>query len=136
MADMMDVWDHKDEWRQRGKDFLVTVTRHKVVPSAIATDGPHRWAVYAYVYPDHPHFSKFDGTRSLSQEAATVLPLHAGASMVCYHYDQHCKITSVQVGADYNHLYDDGYTHCGDAGEAYAVFRDAGELYGWLEAPN
>lgn len=65
-----------------------------------------------------------------------MLPLHGGPSMLRWHRDANCNPTSVQVGADYHHDGDDGYTHCDDAGQAYSVFRDADELYAWFEASN
>jgi hypothetical protein len=126
----MSEWDHKDEWRMRGDNFMVTVTRHTV--SIFEMDeGPNRWAVYAYIYPDHPHFHKFDG-KSIYQDACNAMPLHAGASLVRWHKDDDGKICSVQVGADYNHLYDAHYTLAETKVDASSVFFDASKLFTWL----
>lgn len=77
-------WDHKDLWRKRGADFLVEVSRHsepvREESGCFDAEGPHRWCVYAYVYPKHPHFANFDGTDRMSQDAASALPLHGGPS--------------------------------------------------------
>jgi hypothetical protein len=126
-------WDHKDEWRKRGRDFLVTVTRHtEACRDTLASDGPNRWAVYAYIYPKHPYFAAFDGPQ-LWQEAATAMPLHAYPSLLEYPMYEG-KVTSVKVGADYHHLHDDHFTHYATREEASAVFHDADELFNWLSA--
>lgn len=122
-------WDHKDVWRRRGKDFLIEITRHNGLASD--WDGPHRWAVYAYIYPKHPHFVEFKGA-SLWQDATTVLHLHGSCSYLEYPmFDG--KVTSVKIGADYHHLHDDRFTHYGTPAEAYEVFSDADELFEQLQ---
>ncbi len=124
-----DPWSHKDEWKRAGRDFLVVVSRHE--GSATHGDGPHRWCVYAYIYPKHPHFQNFEGPY-MWQEAASCMPLHGGPSLLNYPMSEG-KIMSVKVGADYNHLHDCGYTHCADRDAAYQVFDDADELFDWLK---
>lgn len=128
----MEEWNHKDEWRRRGKDFLVTITRHTEA-SFDPYDGPNRWAVYAYVYPKHPYFDAFDGTETTWQDAASRMPLHGGPSFMRVHKDFDGKVTAQQVGADYHHLHDDAFAHHATKEDAYEVFNDAGELFQWLE---
>lgn len=124
------AWDHKDEWRKRGDNFMVTVTRHSVTQSEFDIGGPNRWAVYAYIYPDHPHFKAFSGDR-IWQDATNVMPLHCGCSLLNYPmFDG--KVTSVQVGADYQHLHDD-FTRFETDSDAWEVFQDANELFEWLQ---
>lgn len=130
--ELMDKWHHKDEWKRAGNDFLISVTRHQTDTSPTRGDGPHRWAVYAYIYSTHRLFGTFDGPK-VWQDAAIRLPLHGRASFLSWHYDDDHKATSVQVGADYNHLHDDDYTHYADADSAYSVFVDADELFDWLQ---
>lgn len=136
MEDMMKKWEHKDEWKRYGKDFLVVVSRHSQPrPAGVETFdycGEHRWCVYAYIYPKHPHFAKFEGD-DMWQEAASMMPLHRGPSYLRWHRDANCNPLSVQVGGDYNHHGDDGYTHCATPAEAFSVFRDADELFDWLD---
>jgi hypothetical protein len=122
-------WKHRDEWRQRGRDFMVMVSRH-TVSTVDYWEGPNRWAVYAYVYPKHPHFAKFEGP-AMFQDAAAIMPLHAGASFLQWHRDDDGKPCSVQVGADYHHL-DDDFTKYATKDEAYIVFADADNLFKWL----
>lgn len=125
---MSDVkWDRKEEWRKPGKDFLIVVSRHEVQVDAFWADGPHRWAVYAYIYPAHPHFAKFEGPDMW--QPATDLEFHAGCSFLRYHHDETGKVTSVQCGADYHHLHDDRFTEMETPEEAYQVFNDATELF-------
>jgi hypothetical protein len=126
----IEAWKHKDIWSRRGKQFSVEVSRH--LGSEDAFEGPHRWAVYAYIYPDHPHFDKFDGP-NLWQDATQVLPLHGGASLLEYPM-YGGKVTCVKVGADYHHLHDNAYTYYATADDAYQVFRDADELFDQLMA--
>lgn len=126
----MSDWAHKDIWTKRGKHFTVEVSRHTV--EARDYRGPNRWAVYAYVYPKHPHFKKFHG-ESLFQPATEPMPLHGGASLLRYHFDAANVITSVQVGADYDHLHDAPFTYMATAEDAASVFSDADELVKWLE---
>lgn len=126
-------WRHKDSWGRRGKDFMVEVTRHR---SELGVDecgeGPHRWCVYAYIYPSHPHFASFSGPH-IWQDATQALPLHGGCSLLNYPMYEG-KVTSVQVGADYHHLHDDRFTHYATADEARVVFEDAEELFEKLQA--
>ena len=72
----MSKWDHKDEWHRHGKYFLVVVKRYSVGESSSFDlyEGPHRWAVYAYVYPKHRLFGSFHGP-AMWQPAAAALPL-------------------------------------------------------------
>ena len=118
-------WDYKEEWHQKGKDFLIVVKRHSVTPSTYLSqeEGPHRWAVYAYIYPSHRLFVNFNGP-DMWQPAACFLPLHGGVSFLHWHRDDDGKPTSVQVGADYNHLHDEHYSYCATPEEAHNVFQD------------
>ena len=131
----MTDWRHKDEWKKDGNGFLIVISRHTVTPPKGWTtpEGPHRWCVYAYIYPGHPHFAKFSGPE-MWQDAATCMPMHGGPSLLRWHYDDNGKPVSVQVGCDYNHLHDDDYTHLGSSGEAWSIFNDADELHQWLTA--
>lgn len=128
----MSKWDHKDEWHRYGKDFLVVVKRFAVGPSSFDPyEGPHRWAVYAYVYPKHRLFGGFHGP-AMWQPAAATLPLHGGPSLLRWHCDDDGKSTSVQIGADYNHLHDTHFSSYATADEAYEVFADAERLFDHL----
>lgn len=131
----MKTWSHKDEWKMPGKGFLVVVSRHSVetTPSdAYDNCGTNRWAVYAYIYPTHPRFEKFVGS-DMWQVAATELPLHSGPSFLRFHLDENGNKTSVQIGADYNHLHDDEFTYFETKEDAYQVFNDAEKLHEFLE---
>lgn len=126
-----------EDWKRAGKGFLVTVHHHTAPqldePACYDSEGPHRWCVYAYIYPQHPHFAAFDGTETMFQDAASMLPLHSGPSYLRVHYKYPDKaITSYQVGADYNHLYDSAYTRMANETEAFEVFADADQLFDWL----
>jgi len=127
-------WKHKDEWKRSGKDFLVSVTRHSVAVDegcGYDSDLGHRWCVYAYIYPKHPHFANFDGPQ-MYQDASSCMPFHGGPSLLEYPMYEGV-VTSVKVGCDYNHLHDWEYTRMATKDEAYRVFADADELYDWLQ---
>ena len=129
---MADEWAHKDIWKRRGHDFLIEVSRHEVAVDfdqpSWRRDGPHRWAVYAYIYPKHPRFGRFVG-RDLFQPAANDLSLHGCASYLERHYDDDGTQTCIQVGCDYNHLHDEQYTHMETREDAVSVFNDAERLF-------
>lgn len=127
----MSEWRHKDEWKKRGTDFLVMVTRHSGVdPYTEITE--NKWCVYGFIYPEHPHFASFSGP-NIWQDAASVMPLHCGASLLEYPmYDG--KVTSVKVGADYSHLHDERFLGMATKQEAYQVFSDAQDLFDWLQS--
>lgn len=133
----MSDWAHKDEWKRHGKDFLVVVSRHSVnlaepSSSCYDDDGGNRWAIYAYIYPKHPHFAKFEGDH-LWQDA-TNLRMHGGCSFLRRHFRKDGEVLSIQVGADYNHLHDGMYTWLATSQDAFAVFEDAAELFDLLES--
>ena len=126
-------WNHNDEWRKTGNKFTVVISRREVPLSEFERNlGINRWAVYAYLYPDHPHFAKFEGP-DLLQDATINMPLHGGASFLQYHYTDKGALTSVQVGADYGHLDDNCYSYKATKAEAAVVFADADWLVRWLE---
>ena len=129
----MSDWKHSESWKRRGKDFLVEVNRHEVGPSDDPCEGPNRWAVYAYIYPEHPHFAKFNGP-NIWEDAAQVMPLHRGASLLEYPM-YGGNVTSVKVGADYHHL---GDNHTNDASreDDLSIFNDADRLFDWLQTKS
>lgn len=126
-------WEELQEWRLRGKNFLVVVKHYTYGTPLHGFDGGHRWNVHAYIYPKHPVHAKFDQSAGTFQDASADMPLHYGPSLLDWHFDKSGAITSVQVGADYNHLHDNDYTHMSTRAQAADVFADAEELFKWLE---
>lgn len=131
----MSEWKHKDEWTKRGEKFLVKVSRHSseqydLVDNKFKETGrfEHKWCLYAFIYPEHLQFSKFDGN-SMWQEASGFFDWHCGCSYLEYHRDNKSRIVSVQVGCDYSHLYDDCYLNMATKEDAISVFRDADNLF-------
>jgi len=124
------TWRHCDQWKLKGEHFLIEVVRNTVEyhDPDDHIEGPNRWNVYAYIYPKHPHFSKFVGD-SIFQDATRVLELHCGSSFCHGHAvpgkDVHCW----QVGSDYHHLHDDHFTRISTKEDAYEVFYDAELLF-------
>lgn len=114
-------------------DFCVVVRRHEApeVASIYRTsEGPHRWCVYVYVYPTHPIFPRFRGEKT-SQPALDGMPLHAGCTYLQRHY-RAGKITSIEVGCDYNHYGDEHFGIYATPDQAGEVFRDAEALFAWM----
>lgn len=131
----MDItkWGRKEEWRRDGKNFRVTVSRHEI-DWARDGEGPHRWCVYAYIYPKHPTFATFD----LSPDAVKSYwgqptpAMHGGCTFFKVHRKDDGEACSVQYGADYSHAWDERYYHIATPEDAYSVFNDAEELYEML----
>lgn len=119
----MKDWSHKDIWRMRGKYFLVEVSRH--VEEVPEHEGPHRWCVYAYMYPRHPMFHSFD--QNAGAMAQSGLSCHSYPSYFRVHRDSE-SVTAIQIGWDYNHDGDDMYCHYATKDEAGSVFYDAERL--------
>lgn len=133
-------WKHKDIWRFTDeKTFTVEVSRHQVeVPEGGCYDSDlgHRWCVYAYIYPTHPHFEKFDDSDRMWQDAASAMPFHGGPSYLHRHMkmkDGKPVPVSIQVGADYNHDGDWQHTRNATQEDAHEVFADAERLVNWLQ---
>ena len=131
-------WDHEDTWTYRDYrvPFTVEVSRHDGPASDAGcydSTGPHRWAIYAYIYHDHPLFAKFDDTDRMWQEATGGIPFHCGCSYLRRHVNKEGKTTAFQVGCDYNHDGDWSYTQKGTKEDAWDVFGDAERLVEWLK---
>lgn len=123
-------WAHKDVWSRRADTFSVEVCRHSVDSELRA--GPHRWAVYAYIYPPHPLFDAIDPERGAWQPDLLDIPLHRLPSYWKVWQDAG-EITSYQIGADYAHEGDDHYTIAATKYQAGSVFHDADQLFEWLK---
>jgi len=126
-------WRKAEKWTRHGKDFAVEVYHHTAPGPETFDDGLNRWNVYAYVYPNHPHFAEFKGA-DMWQEAATAMPFHGGPSYLQWFMNHAGNAQIIKVGSDYHHLGDDGYTVMASPAEAWSVFNDADKLYDWLAA--
>lgn len=134
MTEATKVWDHKDEWRKTGNNCRVVVSRHNGYYDT-GRKGVNRWAVYAWIYPPHPLFAKFDGTNDCYQNGIDDMPFHGDITLLRYHRgdsDKITEVTAIQVGADYDHLYDERYSFISTKDEAGDIFTDADLLLSWL----
>ena len=124
----------RKEWLCVRPSFCVVV-KHWTEDSFMDNEGPNRWGVYAYLYPKHPMFAEFK-TDDILQPPAFELPMHGGPSLFRRNWTNDGETCcSVEIGADYHHYGDEGYTH-DETGES--VLADARELIEWLAAykPN
>jgi hypothetical protein len=139
----MKEWDAKRKWWMRGTGFLVEVSHHTVKvdePACYDSEGPNRWCVYAYIYPKHSRFGDFE-LDTMWQEAIGMMPLHACCSFLDHMIgfsdkDGNVDLQAIKVGADYNHLGDNGFTRADpddDSWERKQVFDDAQELFDYLQ---
>jgi hypothetical protein len=130
----MSEWTRKDIWNRQHKAFSVQVSRHQVEAiqegGCYDQEGLHRWAVYAFVYPSHPLFERFDTNKGMWDQPN--LPGHSYVSFFKTHRNDSGATTSYQVGWDYNHDGDWRFTELASEAEAYEVFRDAEELFQYL----
>jgi hypothetical protein len=78
----------------------------------------------------HPWFSAFQGD-DFQQEAAMALPLYQGPCFLNRVCNAAGRTHHVEVGTDY---LEDGYTLQATLEEAPLIFRDAVELFTWLQA--
>lgn len=124
-------WSPKREWWFNGRDFLIQVKHH--ISQSSDREGPNLWNVYAFIYPKHPHFAKFQG-ETIFQDAASEMPFHWNASYCRAHYDAKGAVTAYQVGSDYDHLHDAYYRQSEpeDGKPDSRVLRDAEDLIRWL----
>ena len=121
-------WKRREEWLCVRPTFCVVV-KHWTEDSGFRDEGPHRWGVYAYIYPKHPLFAEFK-TDDIWQPPAHELPMHGGPSLFRRNWANDGKeCCSVEIGADYHHDGDDCYTH---DDEGRGVKADAAELVRWL----
>lgn len=136
----MSDWTHRDEWKKSGVHCLVVVRRHTVInidnglPDIyhyLHKKGTNRWCVYVYCYPGHKFFASFS-TPGLFRKEMESIPFHGECTFFEYHYDQGNIVTSVQIGADYDHGGDERFTHMSTKEEAEVVFRDADDLLRWM----
>jgi hypothetical protein len=98
-------------------------------------DGGNKWNVYCYIYPEHPLFKKIKANGGMWQDALNVLPLHCGVTYFEPNYKKEGRklvITSYKIGCDYNHLYDDEFTHM-TIKDVNRIKYDAKRLYEYLE---
>lgn len=114
------------KWRIRNNLCCVEV-EHSIMES-----GRNRWNVYAYIYPGHPFFSEMQDEQGAMQKAA-YMPLHGGCSYTTIHRRWDGSVSSVQVGCDYNHAFDDYHTL--DT-EGRSIMRDAQQLFEYLNDPK
>lgn len=131
---MSKEWKHRDLWALRHEGFTVEVSRHVEHAHEELSLGPNSWCVYVYVYPEHPLFESIDLNEGIWPAVLANFPLHEGCSFFWVHQEFGGKVTSVQIGCDYNHYGDNCYTHMATKAEASSVFRDAEELFDWMLA--
>ena len=77
-------WKRREEWLCVRPTFCVVV-KHWTEDAGFRGEGPHRWGVYAYLYPKHPLFAEFK-TDDIWQDASFELPLHGGTSLFRRHW--------------------------------------------------
>ena len=116
-------------WHHRSRGFTVAIV-HWLDENHDDRNGPHRWNVYAYVYPAHPMFAALAEGRT--SPAVGALPLHEGETCYHWHIGSDGWPTSLQIGSDYNHFNDERYTHMATADDARSVFADADRLVDYL----
>lgn len=130
---MIDDWNHRETWTRHGESFIVEIA-HWSDPTASDYGGHNRWAVYVYLYPDHPHFAliRDDDTWDAKQDAADLPGLHGGCTYLERNSNPDGTTASWQVGAHYSHEQDDRFALMATLEDAVDVVADAERLYAWL----
>lgn len=136
-------WKKKELWKFTDNEtFAVEVSHHCIDvfdSGCFDSDKGHRWCVYAYLYPAHPHFIRFDESDWMFQDAAKAMPLHGGPSYLRRHItikDGATVVQSIQAGCDYSHEWDNKFTRYENVADASEVFADAEYLVNWLKEQN
>lgn len=133
----------KREWSSKHHTFNVQVVQHFrdvaatqelfQVHNLRPDDGGWRWNVYAFIFPNHPAFAKFNPeSDDMWQGVCTKMPFHSGPSYIRRHFDHRGQVSCYQVGSDYNHLSDELYTFMASEDDAVRVFSDAVDLITYL----
>lgn len=126
------VWSHKDIWKQNLGTFAVEISRHFVEPREHHQDGGNRWAIYVYIYPQHPLFETFVKDKwaagSIFHPNLMDIPFHCGQSYAQIWKNEGGGVASIQIGCDYHHEYDERYTFMATEEDAASVFEDAERL--------
>ena len=120
-------WNESQGWKIVEGNFCVVV-KHWLQPCGDRP--PNRWNVYAYIYPKHTLFDKFDNAYD---DVCSSLPMHGGVTYFQKHVDNDGKPASIEIGCDYDHLGDDRYSEYATKEDATSVFRDAEELIEYLK---
>ncbi len=127
-------WEYSEEWGSRHDKFTVEVSRHVAQAHEELGMGPNRWCIYVYIYPEHPLFGSIDLGGGMWQNLLANLPLHGGCSFFKVHQQFKGEVTSVQIGCDYSHYWENRYSHMATKAEASSVFQDAKKLFDWMLA--
>lgn len=134
----MQNWNHKDEWKKQGKDFVVQIVRWSYAENlreevkSYYDRGENNWNVYAYIYPNHRFFKSLSKAENSWDDVCLSIPFHGGATFLEKN-EKDGRITSIKVGCDYSHYGDEHYAHYKTKDDAFSVFNDAEELIKFLE---
>lgn len=123
-------WDHADRWRTRKKDFMIEVCRW-----GLGLGTPYSknvWNVYVYLYEGHRLFDRASRCNDTS-DAYPLIEMHGGITYFRKHFDGNQKITSIQIGCDYAHAWDESYEEMTTKDEAGPIFHDAQQIIEFLE---
>ena len=118
-------YEHKELWSRRSGTFCVEVSRHE---NRYQSSGPNVWCVYIYLYAKHPRFVHVASGGELGFD------LHGGETYRRIHRNEKGNPSCVQIGCDYNHLYDERFTDFDTKEDALEVFFDADKLFAWADA--
>lgn len=95
----MNDLEERHTWLVRkGNKFTIELFRWTVGDSVI-------WNIYAYIYPDHPRF--VDVPNKDLHKYFSDLPFHGGITSARKYLNEAGETTSIKIGCDYNHAWDD-----------------------------
>ncbi len=120
-----DAYSHKDTWTRRGESFGVEIVHWESYESY--ETGKHRWNVYGIVGEKHPIFKVLKAHDGYTFTAPLAFDMHGGITF----FDVQEKL--VKFGDDYNHHYDEYYTHQALPEHVREVFDEADALFQFLE---
>lgn len=112
-------WHKSEKMIKGGDNFKVEIVRWG------GYNNTNNWNVYCYIYPEHPYFDK------VCNKETDFLYFHRGISFREVHRDNNNNITSIQLGSDYQHMFDE-FSSINNFEEATDIVRDAEKLYNQL----
>lgn len=130
----MKKWQITKHFWVRGENFTICIKQSICEKDKFFNTGGNLWTLYAYIFPKHKLFEKLRiKSESCYPEITYSMPLHMGCSYYEEYFDQNQNPIRLEVGCDYNHLYDERYSFMENEEQASTIFIDAEVLFNYCE---
>ena len=120
----------KEDYRLSGKTFNVIVTHWHTDGYADVVSPEEHWCLYVVIGKDHPLYEMACDNKDDEYGYDTGDKVYDSWHGGCTFYDK--QTTYVEIGCDYQHLWDEQYWSCTEMPED--IKNDAMDLYNFFEA--